>query len=198
MNKLLVLSLTCLFLGNCNLFGQTSDDKYLKLYYELKEKAFEGDLNAMFDIGALYFSGKGVNKDIEKAIDCWTVSGEAGELNSQKALGHYYSIEPITVENYAFAYYWYGLATEQGDMESSYNMAGLYLSQERYRLAAVWYRHSAKNGYAMGQYKLGLLYILGKDIDRDFNKASYWLNKAYKNGVKEAKIELDQYDLWKY
>lgn len=47
-----------------------------------------------------------------------------------------------------------------------------------YSQAARWYRRAAAQGYSMAQSCLGILYLDGRGVDQDFQKAYMWLNLA--------------------
>ncbi len=52
--------------------------------------------------------------------------------------------------------------------------------------AAHWYKISAEQGYAEGQYHFGAMYGLGKGVPQNFVLAHMWFNLAYSNGFEQA------------
>lgn len=50
--------------------------------------------------------------------------------------------------------------------------------QGEYSEAIKWYRKIAKQGNAVAQQLLGLLYMKGQGVEQDFTKAIYWYRKA--------------------
>lgn len=61
---------------------------------------------------------------------------------------------------------------------------GLGLTQD-YRKALSWYGKSAKNGYALAQYKIGQMYIAGNGVKQNFIKAFAWLKTAISQGASD-------------
>ena len=59
-----------------------------------------------------------------------------------------------------------------------------------YRIAAYWFGQSAKNGYAHGQYSLGICYANGIGVEQSTANARYWFEAAAKQGHKYAAKEL--------
>ena len=60
-----------------------------------------------------------------------------------------------------------------------------YLSEDKVK-AAELYRKSAEQGYAEGQYHLGMCYYFGKGVPRDRAEAIKWFQKAALRGHAEA------------
>lgn len=51
-------------------------------------------------------------------------------------------------------------------------------------------RRSAEQGNAEAQYKLGLMYDMGKDVDQDYYKAFEWYEKSAKQGLASSQSKL--------
>ena len=54
-----------------------------------------------------------------------------------------------------------------------------------------WYRLAAEQGDANGQFKLGLMYDKGCDVDQDYMEAARWYRLAAEQGHGEA-----QHSMW--
>ena len=50
----------------------------------------------------------------------------------------------------------------------------------------MWFRQAAEQGFAAGQYNLGLMYAKGEGIPEDYVLAHMWLNLAGAGGYKDA------------
>lgn len=48
----------------------------------------------------------------------------------------------------------------------------------------------AEQGNAEAQYKLGLMYDMGKDVDQDYNKAFEWYEKSANQGLASSQSKL--------
>ena len=72
--------------GECN---KSSDiEKRFKNYYE--KAADNGDANAQYYIGKLYYKGKGIEKDYKKAFEYLKKAAEQGHVDAQYYLGKCY------------------------------------------------------------------------------------------------------------
>lgn len=91
-----------------------------------KPLAAEGDCDAQYAMGLLYFEGLGVSKSYGKAVDLWENSAEQGQAQAQISLGVVYARTsmPYTTldcksgcgeeKNLVTAYKWFGIAREIG------------------------------------------------------------------------------------
>jgi TPR repeat protein len=116
----------------------TEKDKYtigLRWYeygeYDIARKYWEplaedGDCDAEFSLGLLYFEGRAATKSFEKARELWTKAADHGQPQAQNALGVMYSHSEIQYspfqcrrgcevnKDFMMAYKWLGLASESG------------------------------------------------------------------------------------
>ena len=51
-----------------------------------------------------------------------------------------------------------------------------------YEKSVYWYRKAAEQGYADGQYWLGVIYRGGYGVEKDYEKSVYWFRKAAEQG----------------
>jgi len=58
--------------------------------------------------------------------------------------------------------------------------------------AVVWYRKAADQGYADGQFNLGLMYRTGRGVPQDDVEAVVWCRKAADQGHAQAETCLGQ------
>jgi len=58
--------------------------------------------------------------------------------------------------------------------------------------ALSWYLKSARQGYCVAQYHLGVMYESGKGINKDYSEAFDWYHKAAKQRYAPAQNYLDQ------
>ena len=56
--------------------------------------------------------------------------------------------------------------------------------------AVKWYRKAAEQGDAVSQYNLGICYLSGKGVPRDYVEAAKWLRKAATRGDAGAQNRL--------
>ncbi|MDP7503376.1 MAG: tetratricopeptide repeat protein [Nitrospinota bacterium] len=60
-----------------------------------------------------------------------------------------------------------------------------------YKLAVKWYRKSAEQGYALGQFNLGWMYRKGLGVPKDYVLSHMWFNLSAANGNKGGQKNRD-------
>ncbi|MDO4184442.1 MAG: tetratricopeptide repeat protein [Rhodospirillales bacterium] len=138
-----------LTLGYMYLYGENgveADDAKAFKYYELA--AAKDDIVALNNLGSLYFSGVGTNRDIEKAAALFKRAAELG--NSEAAV------------NLAFIY-----LTARGGTDAT-------TRSEVVRL----FSQAAEGGNTTAQYMLGMIYYNGFGVTKNDDKAFIYLKKA--------------------
>jgi len=88
--------------------------------------AKDGDCDAEYSFGLLYFEGRGVSKSYEKATAWWTKAANQGQPQAQVALGVIYSHSEVPYSPFqcrrgcgvskdlVIAYKWFGVARDSG------------------------------------------------------------------------------------
>lgn len=138
-----------LTLGYMYLYGENGvevDDGKAFKYYELA--AAKDDVVALNNLGSLYFSGVGTNRDIEKAANLFKRAAKLG--NSEAAV------------NLAFIY-----LTARGGTDAT-------TRSEVVRL----FSQAAEAGNTTAQYMLGMIYYNGFGVAKNDDKAFIYLKKA--------------------
>ena len=82
---------------------------------------------------------------------------------------------------------WYQVAADKGDAQSQTNLACLWMPtnpKKAYKL----FRKAAKQGYPTACGNLGLMYLRGKYVDANEEKAKKWLGKAVHGGCLEIEF----------
>ena len=72
----------------------------------------------------------------------------------------------------------------------------LYDQRQDYERAFTFYTIAAEQGNPISQYNLGIMYKDGRGIDKNKEKAIFWLEKAAKKGVIEAQYLTGLYYLF--
>lgn len=125
-----------------------------------------GNILAVYDLGRIYSSGLGVDKNMEVAHEYY-VKALVGfkEVEAQK---------PWKYTEYRI-----------GKMVAS----GLGTVQD-YQEAAEWFELSAEKKYKYAQYSLGALYYCGQGVEQDLGKAFELYLKSAKQGFPYADFEV--------
>ena len=92
---------------------------------ELQPQAVRGDSKAQFQLGSLYYRGKGVKKDYSQAFLWYRRAAQQGEADAQYSLGNMYLMgEGIKQDDYQ-ARLWYEKAANQGHEGAQRNFGSL-------------------------------------------------------------------------
>ncbi|MCQ2974792.1 MAG: AarF/UbiB family protein [Bacteroidales bacterium] len=211
--------------------GYSYAQKFLGIFYSLDpvfkndEKAFEwayrsakqGNIYCYSDLGAHYSYGKGVVRDLDKAIEFFTKVAELGDASDKFNLGFryengMYNIPPNTTK----AFEWYTISAELGYEKAQYKLALCYENgkgvEKSFGNALEWYKKSADQGNAEAQFKLsrffeyflksptmqnaeglrkvGLCYELGYGVDKDLEKAFDYYSRSAEEGDSRALYRL--------
>ena len=95
-------------------------------FEEIKKSAEQGDTVAQYDLGYMYYTGKGAPQDYKKATYWWTKSAEQGETLAQYDLRYMYLYGKGVPQDYKQAIYWFIKSAEQGDLDAQHNLGSMY------------------------------------------------------------------------
>lgn len=197
--------------------GYSKTQNYLGLYYELKKNykeavkwfflaAKEGYVESQYYLGFCYKRGLGVEKDEKEAVKWYLKSAEQGYATAQYSLGMCYDCGQGVMQNEDEAIKWYIKSAKQG-----YEPARQALI--KYDGDIAWLVKLAENEYFEAQYKLGVLYEIGKwdswcylgergrkvfpkiesyHVEQSYEKAIGWYLRAVGNGSVDALFSLGQ------
>jgi TPR repeat protein len=162
---------------------------------ELYDTAAKGGiLNASLKLGFYYQYGKGVEKDLKKAIAYYQYVGEYGhpefQLKVAQLLQVLYGQMSQTTENQAEIFKWQLKAAELGDHTAIITVAQAYFEgmgvEKNYPEAIKWYSKAAEDGHVDSMVKLAQIYTNGVGTPIDYEKAAKWYMKAAENGSAEG------------
>jgi hypothetical protein len=142
-------------------------------YYEIASNF--GLMEAMHNLGTMYFNAEGIAKDIEKANECLiALNGDRGSVDK------------------SFAFAWFSIALAQDNTESEKQLEDLHEipSSEETNKALFILTAMSERGFPWAQHALGCLYLSGKLVSPEKNLALKWLSAASEQGLSRAKNEL--------
>jgi len=87
---------------------------YTTALREFTPLAEQGDADAQFNLGWMYYEGRGVPQDYETAVKWWTLAAEQGDPHAQFNLGVMYRKGDGVPQDDKTAVKWHTLAAEQG------------------------------------------------------------------------------------
>lgn len=192
--RLSILLVVILVLGAVGvaivLKGTLLDQKKAVSLDELRGRALQGDAEAQNKLGAAYYNGTGVGKDIDEALRWFRTASDKGYARAQYNLAILYYQGDGVERDYQEALRWFDRAARQGLAEAQYNIGVMYADglgvQQDKAQAAGWYTRAAQSGYVLAQYNLGLMYYEGQGVLKDTTLAFTWLSLAADQGFADA------------
>lgn len=159
---------------------------------ELYRRAVEdNDANAQNDIACFLLAGKGVEKDVQKAMEFFRLAAEQGNKQAQSNLGFNYLFGQTIPRDPETAVKWLKLAADQGDVVSSSLLAGCYATGDGiikdYGQAAKYWRYAADHGHIHSQAIIGQNMLTGAyGTPKNEAEGARWIIKAAEQGHAQA------------
>jgi len=174
--------------------GKDVSQDFTKALKRYRKAAEQGEINAQYSLGTIYYVGKDVPQDYAEAFKWYRKAAEIGLADAQFFLGAmYYNGEGVP-QNYAKGLKWYRKAAEQGEINAQYSLGIIYYNGEgvpqNYAEAAKWYQKAAEQGIADAQFNLGNMYYKGEGVPQNYVKAAEWYRKADEQGYAKAQCML--------
>ena len=167
--------------------------------YEDAVKAFriaaeKGNAKAQFLLGACYYNGKGVERDVDEAVRWTRKAAEQGYVEAQCSLGCTYADGNGVDKDMAEAARWFRKAAKEGYAGAQLNLGRCYATGEGVEKdkekAAKWIRKAAEQGLAEAQWAMAGCYAGGEGVEKDMGEAVRWARKAAKQGHPKAREAL--------
>ena len=119
-------------------------------FVEFGELAEQGDADAQYYLGNMYYNGEGVEKNFTEAAKWFAFAAEQGDATAQLTLGIMYKYAEGVEQDYAYAAELYSLAAKQGDTHAQFNLGIMYENRtgvvQSYVVAHMWLNISVANG----------------------------------------------------
>lgn len=149
-----------------------------KIHPIVKQQAKNGDILSQNNLGFMYEEGIGTEIKINKAKIWYTLSANQGLSFAQFNLGYYY----YNKAKYEKSINYFQKSAQPGYYVTNYMLAELYLklSIPNFNEAIKNYLLAANEGCDMSQYRLGVIYFVGKYVDTDINQAYKWFKLSAK------------------
>ena len=141
---------------------------------------------AAYVAGYRYAHGKGVERNLEKALEWYLVGAEAGYVKAEASVGTCCWNGEGTGRDYGEAAYWFERAALHGDAHSIFAMGimrhlGLDGNTNCYE-ACQWFRAAAQNGYGNPGYEPDVIEEEGCGPE----VSVYWIASAAESGNRDA------------
>ena len=171
---------------------EKSDYKLAVSYFE--DSAKQGNSDAQFQLGSMYLTGDGIEKNIKKAFDYMRKAAEAGDATAQFNMGSF-----ALPSDSNFAYSWFLKSANQGYAPAELRIGLYYYSGDKpvnqdYLEAYKWLEKSANQENSDAQYMLGTMYLSGDGVKQNHVESLEWYEKSAKNGNSKAMVQVG----WSY
>lgn len=137
---------------------------YATAIREFRRAADDGLDVAQYNLGILYYTGRGVEADHEQALHWLKQAAEQGHTSAQFNVGVMY-------------FNGQGVAPAWQDIWP----LSLFTRSRNRAEAADWYERAASSGHAEAQYYLATMYQDGLGVDEDPVQAHFWAQAARDN-----------------
>ena len=124
------VTLGLMLAGSCQVSGgwdeavaaeRTGD--YATAFREYQQLADSGEIEALHNLGVMYYNGYGVHRDYEKAMKCFLTAAEQGIAGSQNNVGYLYAHGHGVRQDYVMAHMWFDIADANGEKTAIENRA---------------------------------------------------------------------------
>ena len=158
-----------------------------EIYTGLAEK---GDQYAQLKLAYMLDKGLGTDPDPVNAQIWYTAAAEQGNPLGQYLLGQFYQVGQKGEPDYILAKKWYEKAASQSS-KASVALGFIYETvDDNYPQALKFYEAASKQGDALGDYDLALMYQYGKGMPVDYSRAKILFSDAADKGLSEAMNQL--------
>ena len=160
--------------------GEDGKPDYAQAAKTYESAANEGDANAQSELAFLYFRGRGVPRDYEKAInlheDLLERYGEDMYGYNMAVLYYYAPAGPDQARRHKEAFRLFKRAADSRSYVYAQSALGECYENgvgvtRNYKEAAKWYGLAAEQNFADAQFLLGELYRRGLGVKRDYKEA---------------------------
>jgi TPR repeat protein len=136
--------------------------------------------------------GRGVAKDLRRALEWYKKAARAGDAQAQVYLGYAYDSGEGIAKSVRRAIFWYERAAAQGEANASYNLGQIYFErgEKGFSQAVSWWRKAAMRGHRKAQCNLAAAYENGTGLKANARHACHWYLKAIAQGDRLAQANL--------
>ena len=164
---------------------------------EVQRRAMNGDIEAQCTLGACYYMGRHVKKNIPEGLKWLRRSADGGYTEAQALLGDFYHNGAEGVRrNYAEAAKYLIPAANSGDANSQFLLGTQYYNgwgvKRNLPQAFKLFLNAGSQGIPEAQNNLGVMYYHGYGVRKNTAEAFKWWKASAKNGNKLAAQNLKE------
>ena len=159
-----------------------------------KKAAKKGNAAAQYNLGVMYYNGRGVVQSDQEAFKWFKKAADQGDADAQFCLGVMYRNGKGVVQSDQEAVKWYRQAANQGLANAQHNLGWMYANGQGVvqsdQEAFKWYQKAAEQGDVDAQFLLGVMYASGQGVEENAKEAFEWFKKAANQGNASAQNNL--------
>ena len=157
-----------------------------------KYKINKNDPKVQLDLGYIYYEGKYVDQNIDKAINYLSLAAKQNDSISQFKLGVIYEEGKYIKQDINKAIHYYSLAADKNHPMAVYYL-GLIYEEGKYLISNInkaisYYLRAANLNNPKAQFKLGYFYYAGKYLNNDITKAIHYYSLAADQNYTNAQL----------
>jgi TPR repeat protein len=160
-------------------------------------EAKRGDRSAQYFVGMAYLTGDRVEVNPEKAVMYLGSAAAGGVAEAQVQLGLVLLEGEVVARNVPQGIALIGAASQQAafDADQNYAIGQALLGEEgtvmedpseRAKWAAHYFDAAAGESHPQASYEIGRMFLFGRGVERDPEKAAVWVSAAANEGVRDA------------
>lgn len=169
---------------------------YAEAFKGFHTLAKDGDRIAQYNIGAMYLTGRGVEKNPNEAVKWHRLAAEGGLPIAQYGLGVMYYRGDGVPEDLSEAAKWFRKAALQGYADAQFNLGVMYFNGQAVPRdmseVVKWISLAAGKGHKDAMFRLATMYEQGRPFKSDPVEALHWYREAAANGHEEARARAEQ------
>jgi TPR repeat protein len=130
LNIIRTVTLGLMLAGSCQVAGDWDEavaaernGDYVTAFREYQKLADSGEVEALHNLGVMYYNGYGVYRDYAKAMKCFLTAAEQGIAGAQNNVGYLYAHGQGVRQDYVMAYMWFEIADANGEKTAIENRA---------------------------------------------------------------------------
>jgi TPR repeat protein len=162
----------------------------------LRQLINEGDVGAQTALGQRYETGKGVPRDLDRAMKWYIKASDQGDLLAMFLLAQLLEFGFADAPDYKQAAVYYTAAAEMGHAEAQARLAQFYEEgwgvPQNFEMASKWYSLATQQWKYNQRMPLGSTYATGRNTTKNSTYTIQRFQRAAMSGVAEAQFDLAQ------
>lgn len=176
-------------LGKTHLKGEDLEQNLIRAEDLLRKSSAQGNKYAKYTLGKAYLNGELFLQNIPEAIKPITESAEKNFAPAQYLLGKLLYKSEVISQDLTKAIEYLEKAAEQKNPYAAYLAGRIRLTENTVKdipKAIYNFEIAAENGSDFAEYQLGKLYLYGKEVERDYDRAIAYLTSSAEHGNQYA------------